>query len=71
MVQALLTKLTFNIPTCEVEALKALAASQGITVTSAIRKAIGMELFLAEQEKAGAKVLLEEYNGQISRVIRK
>jgi hypothetical protein len=66
-----ISKVTFNIPTTEIEALKALAQSQGITVTSALRKAISTELFLAENEKQGAKVLIEEKGGGMSRVIRK
>jgi hypothetical protein len=66
-----ISKVTFNIPTPEIDALRALAEKQGITVTSALRKAIGTELFLAENEANGAKVLIEEKGGTMSRVIRK
>jgi hypothetical protein len=66
-----ISKVTFNIPTAEIDALRDLAQRQGITVTTALRRAIGTEIFLAENESKGAKVLIEEYGGKMSRVIRK
>lgn len=65
------TKVTFNIPTQELEALKALASRHGITVTSALRRAIGTEVFLEENEQKGSKVLLQEPTGSMSLVIRR
>ena len=66
-----LTKVTFNLPNNELEALRSLAARRGSTVTSTLRKAIDTEVFLDEQERKGAKILIEEPNGTFSRVIRR
>ena len=54
MSQKEVTKVTFNIPTSEIDEFKALAESRGISVTSAIRKALNIERFLTEHEKDGA-----------------
>jgi predicted transcriptional regulator len=45
MSQKEVTKLIFNIPTSEFNTFKALAESQGISVTSAIRKALNTERY--------------------------
>lgn len=64
------TKVTFNVLTSEIEALKAQALREGTTVTRILRRAIGTEVFLSENEANGAKLLIEERDGTLSRVVR-
>jgi hypothetical protein len=64
------TKVTFNIPTSELTLLRHLASRRGTTVTTALRKAIGTEVFLDENERKGSIVLLKEKDGRLTRVVR-
>ncbi len=50
-------------------ALKKLAASQNVSLTEALSRAISTEATLAEKRSAGAKVLIDEGNGKLSQVI--
>lgn len=63
-------KVTFNVLTSEFEALKAQATREGSSVTRILRRAIGTELFLKENEANGAKLLIEERDGTLSQVVR-
>lgn len=65
-----ITRVTFCIPASEIDAFKTLAESLGISVTNAIRKAFKTELFLAENEKDGAVILIETHHGDLMRIIR-
>jgi len=62
-------KATFNLPIDELSALKTLAESNCITVTTLLRRAIGTELYLSKLERSGGKVLIEE-NGVIRQIVR-
>lgn len=64
------TKVTFNVLNSEIEALKAQALREGTMVTRILRRAIGTELFLKENEANGAKLLIEERDGTLSQVVR-
>ena len=61
-------RLTADLPLAEANALKDLAALQGITLTEALRRAIATEGLLQERRKAGSKVLLEK-DGKLSELV--
>ena len=64
------TKVTFNLPISDVEALKELAKRQNTNVTTVVRRAIGTELYLAEVEANGGKFLIEQ-NGSLKEILRR
>lgn len=61
-------RLTADLPAAEANALKELAAQQGVTLTEALRRAIATEGLLQDRRKTGSKVLLEK-NGQLSELV--
>lgn len=61
-------RLTADLPLPEVEALRALAAEQNITMTEALRRAIATENLLQERRKTGSKVLLDK-NGNLTELV--
>jgi hypothetical protein len=66
-----IVKVTFNIPEDELLVLKALAARRGNTVTSTIRRAVGLEAFVDEEEAKGNRLLILNTDGQTQLVTRK
>jgi hypothetical protein len=50
------------------EALKKLAASQNVSLTEALSRAISTESFLVERRKQGAKVVLDQ-GGKMSELV--
>jgi predicted transcriptional regulator len=63
------TKVTFNLPTEVLAALKQLAAERQTTVTSVLRSAISTEVFLSEKVRSGAKILVEGPDHKLQRVL--
>lgn len=61
-------RLTADLPIAEANALKELAAMQGVTVTEALRRAIATEGTLQSRRKTGSKVLLEK-DGKLSELV--
>lgn len=61
-------RLTADLPFAEANALKELAAHQGVTITEALRRAIATEDLLQARRKTGSKVLLEK-DGNLSELI--
>ncbi len=59
-----ITKVTVNLPTESVEHLRDYAEVNGITMTEAIRRALGTQHFLASEVSKGGKVLIERRNGR-------
>jgi hypothetical protein len=50
-------------------ALKQLAAAQGVSLTEALSRAIGTEATLADKRRKGGKVLVEEKGGAMKELI--
>lgn len=71
MDKAKTTKVTFNIPEDELLFLRTLAVRQGRTVTAVIRRAIGLEVFVDEEERKGNRLLILQTNGDTQLVTRK
>ena len=61
-------RLTADLPFAEANALKELAAQQGVTMTEALRRAIATEGLLQDRRKSGSKVLLEK-DGNLSELV--
>ena len=66
-----MVKISANVSEDTLGALRDLAFRRGTTVTEALRRAIVLDSYLAVQESEGAKLLLEDRNQRIVRVIRK
>ena len=62
------TKVSVNLPTESVEQLKDYADSDGITMTEAIRRALGLQHFLANESAKGGKILIERRNGSFRQI---
>ena len=63
-------KVTVNLPEATVDALKAIAARRGTTMTEAIQESIDMNKFLLDSEIQQGKVLIERADGKFERVVR-
>lgn len=64
------TKVTFNIPTDDLNALKAIAQKRKISVTSVLRRAIDLELYLDKKGgDEGAKLLID-VGGSLREIVR-
>lgn len=64
-------KISANIPEETLELLRDLAARRHTTVTEALKRAIELDSFLVSQEDIGSKILIEDKDRKIQRVIRK
>ncbi len=59
------TKLSVNLPTESLTLLKDYANANDITMTEAMRRALGLQHFLSEEVEKGGKVLIEARNGSM------
>jgi hypothetical protein len=62
------TKVKVNLPAESVSLLKEDAETHGITMTEALRRALGLQNFLAEEVSKGGKVLIERRNGRFRQI---
>ena len=62
-------KLTVNLSEEAYEALKSLADQQKTTVTDALRKAIGTEKYVRDQQASGAKILVQDTDKNIQQLV--
>ncbi len=64
-------KYNFRLADTTVEALESIAKERGITLTEALRQSIGTEVYLRKAVKNGAKVLLQEEDGNLKELVFK
>lgn len=57
------SRVTVNLPTRVWQALEEAARSDGITRTEALRRAIAIDLYLRQQVRKGASVVVETPEG--------
>lgn len=62
-------KLSVNLSSEVVKALRTLAKKRGVTMTEVIRQAIGTEKFLDEVTENGGKILIESKNGSLRQIV--
>lgn len=63
-------KITVNLPDDQVAFLQGIAATEDITFTDALRRAINSEKFFVQQENAGRKILVEEAGQRLKEIER-
>lgn len=63
------TKLSVNLPAESVDELRAYAKKHGITMTEALRRAMGLQKFIDQEIAEGAKVLLEHKSGVVRQLV--
>ncbi len=64
-----ITKVTVNLPTSVIDALKDLAFARRTNLTEVIKSAIGTEKYIADCLARGEKILIDKGNGNIREVI--
>lgn len=62
-------RLSVNLSEKAYKDLEAMANEAGISMTEVVRKAIGMEKFLTDAQNKNQKILLEDTNGTIQRIV--
>lgn len=65
------TRVTVNLGEDVVDALTDIAGSRGITLTEALRQAIANEKFLQDEIDQGSKLLIEDKDKNVQRVVFK
>lgn len=64
MSESALTRVTVNLPADQVKKIKELAQSEGTNVTSIIRDALKIELFLYKTTQEGGKIIIDDKDGK-------
>jgi predicted transcriptional regulator len=64
-------KLSVNLPDETVELLKKLAEKRGTTMTQVLKEAVATENFLDNETRQGKKILIEEPDKTLHRLIFK
>ncbi len=62
-------KLVVNMPRQSAEDLRGYANGHRMTMTEALRRALGVQDFLGKHVSAGGKVLIERKNGELYQLI--
>ena len=62
-------KISANLSIEVVDTLKSIARKQGISMTEALRRAIGTEKFLLDSEEEGSKILIEDREKRIRQLV--
>lgn len=63
-------KITISLPDDVIEWIKAVAVVESISSMDVLIRAIKTEKFLTEVNKSGSKILIEDVNGNLSRLVR-
>ena len=66
---AVITKLTLNLPTAELSALRDLATRRVVSVTQALRQAIQTELFVQKLVDQGGTLLVQLPDGELQQLV--
>ena len=64
MSEPALTRVTVNLPADQVKKIKELAQAEGTNVTSIIRDALKIELFLYKTTQEGGKIIIDNKDGK-------
>jgi hypothetical protein len=66
----MVTKVTLNIPDDLLAEVKRVAGVRGITITDMFRQSLRNDLFFAQEESQGGKILIEKPNGKMVQIVR-
>jgi hypothetical protein len=61
-------RVTVNLRASDVERIEKIAESTGLSANEIIRRALATESFIVENRSRDRRILLEDENGQVSRV---
>jgi predicted transcriptional regulator len=64
-------KVTVNLGDEVVQALNEIATTRGVTMTEALRQAIANEKFLQDEINQGSRILIEDKERNVQRVVFK
>ena len=64
-------KVTVNLPEFVVQELRQLAYDKSISMTELIAQSIRLNKFLSDRERQGGKILVENADHKIERIVRK
>lgn len=62
-------RLSVNLSADVAEALRALAAQKGASISEIVRDAIATEAFLVEEQSSGGQILVREKDGSMKQVV--
>jgi predicted DNA binding CopG/RHH family protein len=62
-------KITVRLTEAQIEKLKKLANSQGITATAALQRAIETENYIRDEIEQGSKILVQHKNKEIHQLV--
>jgi len=63
------TKVSFNLPQVDLDALRELAEWRDTTATEALRGSIATEHYIRAAAKRGARILVEETDGRVRELV--
>ena len=61
-------RITVNLGPSDLERMEAIAAETNLSANEILRRALATESFIRENRRAGAKVLIEDEDGTLTRV---
>lgn len=64
-----ITKVTVNLPTDTLNALRKMAAKRGTTVTEALRQVIESQHFLQNETENGSKILIQSPDRSVQQLV--
>jgi len=64
-----MAKYTLNLDPNMERVLEELAAQQGVTKSTVIRRAVGLMKYITDERKDGAKLKVEEQNGDVKELV--
>ena len=64
-------KVTVNLPEFVVQELRQLAYDKSMSMTELIAQSIRLNKFLSDRERQGGKILVENADHKIERIVRK
>ena len=62
-------KMSVNLPTSVVKALKTLAKKRRLTMTDVLRQALALEKFIDEVNEDDGKILIEDKRGRVRQLV--
>jgi hypothetical protein len=64
-------KVTVNLPEFVVKELRQMATEKNVSMTELIAQSIRLNKFLSDRERQGGKILVENADRKIERIVRK
>ncbi|WP_171814560.1 ribbon-helix-helix protein, CopG family [Arthrobacter dokdonensis] len=62
-------KVSVNLPEDAVQALRDMAARDGVSMTEALRRSISLQKFVEDQQAEGNAILVKDRNDNVQRLV--